>query len=128
MRPEMNAQTNSKRNWFAEFRRRRMFRAMVAYFVGAWLLLQIASVTFPPLGLPEWMQRALIIALAVGVVPAFVLAWIYDITAHGIVRTGAKGGDEAVAVVAEQPVAPAPVRASTLTSVGGSAATGPNDD
>ena len=59
-----------KRDWFAEFRRRRMFRAMVAYFVGAWLLLQIANVTFPPLGLPDWMQRALIIALAVGVVPA----------------------------------------------------------
>jgi hypothetical protein len=39
-----------KADWFAEFRRR-MFRAMVAYFVGAWLLLQIASVTFPPLGL-----------------------------------------------------------------------------
>ena len=64
----MRAQPNSKRDWFAEFRRRRMFRAMVAYFVGAWLLLQIASVTFPPLGLPEWMQRALIIALAVGIV------------------------------------------------------------
>ena len=86
----MRAQPNSKRDWFAEFRRRRMFRAMVAYFVGAWLLLQIASVTFPPLGLPEWMQRALIIALAVGVVPAFALAWIYDLTVHGVVRTGAR--------------------------------------
>src|SRR5678816_2073161 len=83
----MRAQPNSKRDWFAEFRRRRMFRAMVAYFVGAWLLLQIASVTFPPLGLPEWMQRALIIALAVGIVPAFALAWIYDLTVHGVVRT-----------------------------------------
>src|SRR5512143_4380658 len=92
MRPGMNAQTNSKRNWFAEFRRRRMFRAMVAYFVGAWLLLQIASVTFPPLGLPDWMQRALIIALAAGVVPAFALAWIYDLTAHGVVRTDASTG------------------------------------
>ncbi len=83
--------------WFAEFRRRRMFRAMVAYFVGAWLLLQIANVTFPPLGLPDWMQRALIIALAAGIVPAFVLAWIYDLTAHGIVRTDAAGDDASAA-------------------------------
>src|SRR5512135_2193050 len=84
---------NSKPNWFTEFRRRRMFRAMVAYFVGAWLLLQVANVTFPPIGLPDWMQRALIIALAVGLVHAFALAWIYDLTAHGFVLTGApKGG------------------------------------
>jgi adenylate cyclase len=115
------------KNWFAEFRRRRMFRAMVAYFVGAWLLLQIASVTFPPLGLPEWMQRALIIALAAGVVPAFVLAWIYDLTAHGIVRTDAKGGDAAAAV--GQLVAPADARAaSSEASAGESAAPGPNVD
>ena len=91
----MNTQMNGKRDWFAEFRRRRMFRAMVAYFVGAWLLLQIASVTFPPLGLPEWLQRALIIALAIGVVPAFALAWIYDLTAHGVVRTQAADRDPA---------------------------------
>jgi adenylate cyclase len=78
-----------KTDWFAEVRRRRLFRAMAAYFVGAWVLLQIANVTFPPLGLPDWWQRALIIALVVGVVPVFVLAWVYDVTAHGIVRTTA---------------------------------------
>jgi len=75
--------------WFSELKRRRVFRAMAAYFVGAWLLLQIASVVFPPLGLPEWSQRVLIYALATGVVPAFVLAWIYDLTRGGIVRTAA---------------------------------------
>jgi len=84
--------------WFAEFRRRRMFRALAAYCVAAWLLMQFANVTFPPLGLPDWMQRALIIALAVGIVPAFVLAWIYDLTAHGVVRTPpAEAGDAAAA-------------------------------
>jgi adenylate cyclase len=74
---------------FAELRRRRLGRAMVAYFVGAWLLLQVANVTFPPLGLPDWMQRALIIALGVGVIPAFVLAWLFDVTRGGVVRTAA---------------------------------------
>lgn len=91
----MNEESPPGRNWFAEFRRRRMFRAMVAYFVGAWLLLQIANVTFPPLGLPDWMQRALIIALAIGVVPAFALAWIFDLTVRGVVRTNAAELDAA---------------------------------
>ena len=83
----MSEERQPKTDWFAELRRRRLFRAMAAYFVGAWVLLQIANVTFPPLGLPDWWQRALIIALVVGAVPVFVLAWIYDVTAHGVVRT-----------------------------------------
>ena len=86
--------------WFAELRRRRIFRALAAYLVGAWVLLQIASVTFPPLGLPEWWQRALIIALAVGVVPVSILAWLYDFTAHGVVRTSALRPDHADALPA----------------------------
>ena len=101
-------------SFFAELKRRRMFRAMAAYFVGAWLLLQIANVTFPPLGLPDWMQRALIIALALGIVPAFVLAWIYDLTAHGVVRTDTAASDDAATKLSLQQVdagnvdAPAP--------------------
>jgi adenylate cyclase len=85
----MSGERQPKTDWFAELRRRRLFRAMAAYFLGAWFLLQIANVTFPPLGLPDWWQRALIIALVVGAMPVFVLAWIYDVTAHGIVRTAA---------------------------------------
>jgi TolB-like protein len=85
----MSEEPKAARGWFTEFRRRRMFRAMVAYLVGAWLLLQVANVTFPPLGVPDWVQRAMIIALAIGIVPAFVLAWIFDLTVHGIVRTDA---------------------------------------
>jgi len=73
--------------WWAELKRRRVFRAMGAYVVGAWVVIQVASTTFGPLGLPDWSQRALILALAAGIVPAFVLAWIYDFTAGGIVRT-----------------------------------------
>ena len=77
----------AKRDWLAELKRRRVFRAMAAYFVVAWFVLQVASVVFPPLGLPEWSQRAMIIVLAAGIVPAFVLAWIYDFTVQGVVRT-----------------------------------------
>ena len=73
--------------WWAELKRRRVFRAMGAYVVGAWIVIQVASTTFGPLGFPDWSQRALILALAAGVVPAFVLAWVYDFTSRGIVRT-----------------------------------------
>lgn len=71
----------------AELRRRRVFRSAAAYLVVAWLLLQIADVTFEPLGLPSWSQRSLIIALALGFLPACALAWLFDLTTRGLVRT-----------------------------------------
>lgn len=64
-----------------------MFRVAAMYAVTAWLLLQIGSVTFEPLGLPTWSQRALIIGVAIGLPIALVLAWIFDVTPAGTVRT-----------------------------------------
>ncbi len=90
-----------------ELRRRRVIRAMLAYLVAGWLLLQIADVTFAPLGAPAWAQRALIIAVAAGLLPAFVLAWIYDLRAGRIVRTAPMSLDGPGAVLARPPEPPA---------------------
>jgi adenylate cyclase len=79
--------TDALKHQYAELRRRRVFRTAAAYLVVAWVVLQIADVTFQPLGLPMWSQRALIIAVAVGFIPVCVLAWIFDITTRGLVRT-----------------------------------------
>jgi len=75
------------KRYVAEFRRRRMFRVAAAYLVGAWFLVQFATSTFEPLGLPDWSQRAVIIALAVGFLPVCMLAWVFDLTLGGVVRT-----------------------------------------
>jgi hypothetical protein len=72
---------------FAELRRRRVLRALGAYVLGGWVLLQVADVTLEPLGVASWVQRALIIAVFAGVVPAAILAWVFDFTRKGIVRT-----------------------------------------
>ncbi len=74
---------------WGELRRRRVFRALAAYIFVCWILLQVADSTFAPIGLPEWSQRALIIALGVGLLPATILAWIYDWRAGRVVRTPA---------------------------------------
>ena len=72
---------------FRELRRRRVFRTLAAYAVGGWLLLQIADVTFEPLGFPAWAQRSLIIAVFAGVVPVAILSWIFDLQRGRLVRT-----------------------------------------
>jgi len=75
------------KRYVGELRRRRVFRTAGAYLVVGWIALQVADVTFGPLGLPAWSQRALIIAVAAGFLPVCVLAWLFDITRGGVVRT-----------------------------------------
>ena len=41
------------RNFFAELKRRKVYRVAVAYAVVAWLLIQIATQIFPFLEIPE---------------------------------------------------------------------------
>jgi len=69
-----------------ELRSRSVFRTMVAYTVAAWMLLQVADVTFDRLPIPENSMTVLIVAVAAGFPIAFILAWGYEITVRGIVR------------------------------------------
>jgi adenylate cyclase len=101
---------------FAEMRRRRVFRTAGAYLVFAWLLLQIADATFEPLGLPMWSQRALIIAVAAGFLPVCVLAWIFDITTRGLVRT-APASENASALTTTSTAASAPQTMSPIAAI-----------
>ena len=70
-----------------ELRRRHVFRVVAVYAVTAWVLIQLASATFDPLGFPHWAMRLLIVLLAMGFVPVCGLAWVYDIKAYRIERT-----------------------------------------
>ena len=91
------------KRYVAELRRRRVFRTATAYLVVAWIVLQVASVVFDPLGFPHWSQRALIITLAAGFLPVCILAWIFDVTTRGIVRTPAAPAVTSAAAVPAGP-------------------------
>ena len=77
----------SERNFFAELKRRNVYKVAAAYAAVAWLLIQIASTLFPILEAPVWALKALVAAIAAGFPVALVLAWAFEITAKGIVRT-----------------------------------------
>lgn len=80
----------------AEFRRRGVFKAVTAYAVVAWGASLAATDLLPAFGAPEWTVRAFILCAALGVPVVAVLAWVYEITARGIVRdtTSDAHGDE----------------------------------
>ena len=73
-------------SFFEELKRRKVIRIATSYVVAAWVLLQVADVISEPLGLPSWFQPTLIVGLAIMFPIAIILAWLYEVTAKGIVR------------------------------------------
>ncbi len=83
----MSDQISAFERWFAEMRRRKVFRVVVVYLVVAWLLVQVADAIFEPMGLPAWTLKLVITLVALGFPLACALAWAFDVTAKGIERT-----------------------------------------
>jgi hypothetical protein len=61
-----------------ELRRRNVPRVGAEYIVTAWLIIQVAETMLPVYGFPDATIRYVISALAVGLVPALVPAWIFQ--------------------------------------------------
>ena len=78
--------------WGQRLRERGVIRVAASYAVIAWLLLQIADVTFEPLGVPGWVMVSLIVAAVLGFPVAVALAWFYEAGDSGISRDTAAEG------------------------------------
>ncbi len=73
--------------FFAELRRRNVYKVAVAYAIVAWLLIQIATQVFPFFEIPNWAVRLVVLAIMIGFPIAVVLAWAFELTPEGIKRT-----------------------------------------
>lgn len=71
---------------FNELKRRNVLRVAVAYLAASWLLIQILETLFPIFGADETSIRFVVIALAIGFIPALILSWVFEFTAGGIQR------------------------------------------
>ncbi|MGZ4966628.1 MAG: hypothetical protein ACXV97_05590, partial [Chthoniobacterales bacterium] len=74
-------------NFLAELKRRKVYRVAIGYAVVGWLLIQVDTQVFPFLDIPNWIIRLIILLLALGFPIALVLAWAFDITPQGVIRT-----------------------------------------
>src|SRR5437763_614727 len=74
-------------NFFAELKRRNVYKVAVAYAIVGWLLIQIATQVFPFLEIPNWVVRLVIALVAIGFPIALVIAWAFELTPEGIKRT-----------------------------------------
>src|SRR5213076_3505826 len=78
-------------NFFAELKRRNVYRVAVAYAVVAWLLIQAASILFPTFEAPGWVMKVFVTIVAAGFPIALILAWAFELTPEGLKRTGFAG-------------------------------------
>jgi TolB-like protein/Tfp pilus assembly protein PilF len=74
-------------NFFAELKRRNVYKVAVAYAVVGWVLVQVATQVFPFLEIPNWVVRLVIALVVIGFPIALVIAWAFEETPEGIKRT-----------------------------------------
>src|SRR5438067_2899166 len=75
------------RTFFAELKRRNVYKVAVAYAVVGWLLVQVTTQVFPIFEIPNWALRLIVLAIIIGFPIALVMAWAFELTPEGIKRT-----------------------------------------
>jgi len=73
--------------FFAELRRRNVYKVAIAYGVVAWLLIQIATQVFPFFEIPNWTVRLVVLLIVIGFPIALIIAWAFELTPKGLKRT-----------------------------------------
>src|SRR6478672_5516853 len=68
-------------NFFAELKRRNVYKVAAAYAIVGWLLVQVATQVFPFLEIPTWVVRLVIVLVAAGFPIALVIAWAFELAA-----------------------------------------------
>src|SRR4026209_1562838 len=78
---------SEKPSFFAELKRRNVYKVAAAYAVIGWLLVQVATQVFPFFEIPNWAVRLVVLAIVIGFPIALVIAWAFELTPEGLKRT-----------------------------------------
>lgn len=78
--------------FFEELKKRRVYRAAIAYAVAASAIVQVAGTALPAFHVRDWVQQVLLLLLALGFPAALVLSWVFEINDGAIRRTPTRGG------------------------------------
>ncbi len=74
-------------SFFGELKRRNVVRVGIAYAIVAWLVMEVSSVAFPALHLPDWTLTLIVVLTALGFPFALLFAWAFELTPEGLKRT-----------------------------------------
>jgi adenylate cyclase len=74
-------------NFFAELKRRNVYKVAITCAVVGWLLIQAASILLPTFEAPTWVMKALVVFLALGFGLVVFISWAFESTPEGLKRT-----------------------------------------
>ena len=83
----VKARRVNAKNFFAELKRRNVYKVAIACAVVAWLLIQVATQVFPFLEIPNWGVRLIVLFIVIGFPIALIIAWAFEKSYQD--RTGA---------------------------------------
>ena len=83
----MNEPESDRQGFWEELKRRHVVKVGAAYAAAAFVVLQLAEIVIPALGLPEWALTLVVVLSAVGFPVAILLSWAFDLTPEGVRRT-----------------------------------------
>jgi serine/threonine-protein kinase len=83
-------------SFFAELKRRNVYKVAVAYAVVAWLTIQAASIFLPAFNAPQWAMQIVILILVIGFPIALAFSWAFEITPEGIKRESEVTADQSI--------------------------------
>jgi TolB-like protein/Flp pilus assembly protein TadD len=83
-------------SFFAELKRRNVYKVAVAYAVVAWLVIQAASIFLPAFNAPQWAMQIVILILVVGFPIVLAFSWAFEITPEGIKRESEVRADASI--------------------------------
>lgn len=79
--------SGSPRSFFAELKRRKVYRVSAVYAAVAFVVWQVSEIMVGALGLPEMVMTLIVVGSIVVFPFAVVLAWAYELTPDGVRRT-----------------------------------------
>lgn len=68
------------KKFFAELKRRNIYKVAISYGVVAWLFIQIATQVFPFFEIPNWTVRLVVLLIVIGFLLALIIAWAFELT------------------------------------------------
>ncbi|MGC1322841.1 MAG: tetratricopeptide repeat protein [Candidatus Udaeobacter sp.] len=80
---------NEKFSFFAELKRRNVYKVALAYIVAGWALSQGIAQVLPVFDIPNWVIRLIVLLIVIGLPIALIIAWAFETTPEGIKRTEA---------------------------------------
>jgi TolB-like protein len=92
--------TPAHRRWFAELKRRRVFRVVAVYGAVSFVVMEVADLVFPAIPLPAWTVSLVVWLAILGFPFAVAFAWIYEVTPDGEVRRTESAAPEEIEAIA----------------------------